>query len=99
MQGCFALGNMIGPGIGAIFYEMGGFGLPFFIIGGLNMALSIALVVSIPNLSKINTCDNLDNENKNLVDKNSGSSKSNLGLVDYTIGYLSKSIYINDDDE
>ena len=95
---------MIGPGIGAVFFEMGGFGLPFFIIGVLNIALSIALVASIPDLSKIDTCDNLDNdledENKILVvEKNTGSSKSNLGLVDYTMGYLSKSIYINDDEE
>ena len=83
-QGCFAIGNMLGPAVGAVLYEAGGFMLPFFIIGGLNTAFSIALVASIPNLKSINANDNsnkVDEDDKISVDKESSGFKPNLGLV------------------
>ena len=82
-ESCYAFGNMLGPAVGAALYKIGGFKIPFFVIGGLNIVLSIALVVSIPNLKNINTNDNSHNEedNKILIDQESSHSKPILGLV------------------
>jgi len=49
-QTCFGLGYMLGPGVGAWFYEMGGFMLPFLVVGSLSTILSLLLVVTIPNV-------------------------------------------------
>ena len=48
-QTCFGLGYMLGPGVGAWFYEMGGFMLPFLVVGSLSVVLSLLLIVTIPN--------------------------------------------------
>ena len=40
----------IGPGVGAWLYEMGGFMLPFLIVGAISIILSLTLIVTIPNL-------------------------------------------------
>jgi len=50
-QTCFGLGYMLGPGVGAWFYEMGGFMLPFLVVGSLSTFLSLLLIVTIPNVS------------------------------------------------
>ena len=99
-QGCFALGNMLGPAVGAALYSIGGFMLPFFIIGGLNTAFSIALIASIPNLKSIDMNGNSNNNENDKIsvkkdsehdvqddqaDKESGGLKPNLGLVNYKI--------------
>ena len=39
-----------GPGVGAWLYEMGGFMLPFLIVGAISIILSLTLIVTIPNL-------------------------------------------------
>jgi MFS family permease len=52
-QTCFGLGYMLGPAVGAALYEVGGFMLPFFSVGGLSTLLSISLAVSIPDLDTI----------------------------------------------
>ena len=50
-QTCFGLGYMLGPGVGAWFYEMGGFMLPFLVVGSLSTLLSLLLIVTIPNVA------------------------------------------------
>jgi len=42
----------LGPGVGAWFYEIGGFMLPFLVVGAVSTALSMALVVTVPNLNE-----------------------------------------------
>ena len=39
-----------GPGVGAYLYEMGGFMLPFLVVGAISIFLSLTLIVTIPNL-------------------------------------------------
>ena len=51
-QTCFGLGYMLGPGVGAALYEVGGFKLPFLLVGGLSTILSILLAFSIPNTNQ-----------------------------------------------
>ena len=41
-----------GPGVGAWFYEIGGFMLPFLVVGAISTVLSMTLVVTIPNLNE-----------------------------------------------
>ena len=43
---------MLGPGVGAALYEVGGFHLPFLLVGGLSTILSIMLAFSIPNTNQ-----------------------------------------------
>ena len=91
---------MLGPAVGAALYSIGSFMLPFFIIGGLNTAFSIALIASIPNLKNIDTNGNSNNNENDKIsvkkdsehdvqddqaDKESGGLKPNLGLVNYKI--------------
>lgn len=42
----------IGPGVGAWLYEMGGFMLPFLVVGAISIVLSLSLIVTIPNLGQ-----------------------------------------------
>jgi len=51
-QTCFGLGYMLGPGVGAALYEVGGFHLPFLLVGGLSTILSILLAFTIPNTNQ-----------------------------------------------
>ena len=51
-QTCFGLGYMLGPGVGAALYELGGFKLPFLLVGGVSTILSILLAFSIPDTNE-----------------------------------------------
>ena len=44
------IGYSIGPIIGGFFYDIGGFHLPFSVIGILAMLLSIVTVVALPHI-------------------------------------------------
>lgn len=50
-QTCFGLGYMLGPGVGAWLYELGGFKLPFWVVGAVSTILSIILAFTIPNIA------------------------------------------------
>ena len=63
-QTCFGLGYMLGPAVGAALYEIGGFMLPFFTIGGLSLALSIPLCMTIPNLETISSTSNSNSDDQ-----------------------------------
>lgn len=52
-QTCFGLGYMLGPGVGAALYEVGGFMLPFLVVGSLSTILSVMLAFTIPDLSQV----------------------------------------------
>ncbi|GFR88982.1 MFS-type transporter SLC18B1 [Elysia marginata] len=45
-----SLGCMLGPPIGAVFYEIGGFGLPFFVLGGATILLEPLLIATAPEI-------------------------------------------------
>jgi MFS family permease len=57
------LGLMLGPIIGGILYEIGGFRLPFYFMGGL---LFIMFVIAYFVFPDIDSCDSSTNENQNL---------------------------------
>ena len=44
------LTTLLGPGVGAWLYEMGGFMLPFLVVGAISIILSLTLIVTIPDL-------------------------------------------------
>ncbi|TRY80723.1 hypothetical protein TCAL_12990 [Tigriopus californicus] len=47
---CLGLGYMIGPVLGSLLYESGGFGLPFYIVGGIIIVLAFALLLIVPKV-------------------------------------------------
>jgi len=40
----------LGPGLGALLYEIGGFQLPFLIVGSIGILVGIALIFVIPSI-------------------------------------------------
>jgi len=72
-QTCFGLGYMLGPGVGAWFYEMGGFMLPFLVVGSLSTILSLLLIITIPNVSseesevQVDGMESSDDEGQTLI--------------------------------
>ena len=45
----FGIGYMLGPALGALLYEAGGFVLPFVAVGGVGLVAATALLAFIPN--------------------------------------------------
>ena len=69
-QTCFGLGYMLGPGVGAWFYEMGGFMLPFLVVGALSTILSILLIFTIPTVSSSDiTIEGIDQQENGLLEE------------------------------
>ena len=52
MQSCIGLGYMLGPGLGSVLYELGGFKLPFLAVGSVSIILSLLLVITVPNIGR-----------------------------------------------
>ena len=50
----FGVGYMMGPAIGALLYEAGGFLLPFEVVGGLGIVMATCLLIFIPNVQSSN---------------------------------------------
>ena len=48
-EAILGIGYSIGPVIGGFFYDIGGFHLPFLVIGILSILFSILTVVALPN--------------------------------------------------
>ncbi len=44
--------NNLGPAVGSFLYSLGGFTLPFFSFGLLNILLSVGLILLMPNVKK-----------------------------------------------
>ena len=61
-EACFGVGTMFGPSLGGALYDAGGFPLPFWISGGLAVAVSILSWVFLKDDS--NGYDDLDNNKK-----------------------------------
>ncbi|TRY80377.1 hypothetical protein TCAL_13778 [Tigriopus californicus] len=63
---CFGLGYTIGPVLGSVLFEVGGFGLPFFIMGGIVLFLALVLFVMVPNVKpgSSSLSKNLANDSK-----------------------------------
>ena len=56
----FGTGFMLGPAVGALFYNFGGFVLPFVICGSIAFALAILMVFVIPPVNATPTDNNSD---------------------------------------
>ena len=59
----FGIGYMVGPALGALLYEAGGFIVPFVVVGSIGIVVATALLVFIPNVKSG------DNEKQVKVDK------------------------------
>ena len=46
----FGLGYMLGPALGSVLYNAGGFMLPFIVVGSIGLIVATALVFVIPNV-------------------------------------------------
>ena len=44
---------LIGPAVGSFLYEIGGFKLPFMVVGALGILISFGLYLTIPDLEKV----------------------------------------------
>ena len=80
----------LGPTVGAFFYEIGGFSLPFLICGSINTILAIFLVLTIPTrnaeispeLEKKEESNSKKNqESENAINENSSSSEEEISLL------------------
>ena len=45
IEAFFGIGSLFGPSIGGIFYDLGGFKLPFFFLGGISLILAFLSVI------------------------------------------------------
>ena len=59
----FGIGYMVGPALGALLYDAGGFIVPFVVVGSIGIVVATALLVFIPNVKSG------DNEKQVKVDK------------------------------
>ena len=46
----FGLGYSLGPAIGGVFYDLGGFKLPFITVGSIALVIAIGLIFLIPGI-------------------------------------------------
>jgi len=49
-ESIFGIGFAIGPGVGSLFYSIGGFGLPFWLVGGIALVASVLIFIFVPNV-------------------------------------------------
>ena len=49
----FGLGLMIGPALGSLLFEVGGFKLPFFVVGGFACVVALILPVALARVEAI----------------------------------------------
>lgn len=45
--------QLSGPAVGSFLFTVGGFGLPFYIIGGMTTAVAFALLILIPKVKEV----------------------------------------------
>jgi len=73
---CTGLGYMLGPAVGSFLYEIGGFVLPFEIMGGLCLLAAFGVFFSIPDFPE----DNSNGGGDSLTSK-SNDLKKRMGLT------------------
>ena len=59
---CYGIGYMLGPAVGGFFYKLGGFVLPFEIIGSIALIVSISMVIVIPKVNASPSEDSNESE-------------------------------------
>ena len=69
--------NFIGPAVGSFLYEIGGFVLPFEIMGGLCLLAAFGLFFSIPDFPE----DNRNGGGDSLTLSSSNDLKKRMGLT------------------
>ena len=61
METCFAVGLIVGPTVGGALFEVGGYTLPFVVLGAILLLQSLMVFLLLPSQEK----DNKDGENNN----------------------------------
>ncbi len=72
MELCFGMGLIIAPVVGAVLYEMGGYSLPFGVLGFM-LTISASIILIFLETNRINTIENLDNNNSEIVNRSDTS--------------------------
>ena len=70
IEAFFGIGSMFGPSVGGLFYDLGGFKLPFFFLGGFSLLVSAA--------SLLLFYEEEENENESNSDENINVSWLNI---------------------
>ncbi len=55
---------LIGPALGSFLYTVGGFNLPFFVVGSVSLFLSFCLCLVIPNIEAYKSDGESNTDNK-----------------------------------
>lgn len=54
----FGLGYSLGPAIGVFIYDLGGFKLPFIVVGSVDLVFAITIIFLIPGMKQVsNSCN------------------------------------------
>ena len=61
---CFGLGYTIGPAIGSLLYQAGGFSLPFLVVGVLGLALATGLLFLVPKIERTKREESCDDDSE-----------------------------------
>ena len=63
----------VGPAVGAALYEVGGFLLPFLIVGAVSTILSLSLVLTIPNMTEAEDGSSNSSNGSAMLENSNGS--------------------------
>ena len=63
-------GAIIGPPLGSFLYTIGGFSLPFFVVGSISLVLGVCLCLVIPEVRLDSTKEIIGNNNDKINEKN-----------------------------
>ena len=63
----------LGPMVGSFLYSVGGFSLPYYVVGGLTTGLSLVLLLVVPNINKDSKEE--EEEKNALIHKHGSTSK------------------------
>ena len=68
---------MIGPALGSFLYTVGGFTLPFFVVGSISLILGVCLCLVIPDIES----NPIEEFNNNAKDDKEKKNQENLSFL------------------
>ncbi len=78
---------MIGPALGSFLYTIGGFTLPFFVVGSISLMLGVCLCLVIPDIGS-NPIEEFNNNAKDDKEKKNQENLSFLTIIKVIIASL-----------
>jgi len=78
----FGLGYSIGPVLGSFLYQVGGFSVPFLVVGGVGLVTSSMLLCAVP---KVQANSNVDKRDDNHNDDGEGKGEGRILSVKHVL--------------